>query len=166
MDKIEFKDKLVSINRITKVVKGGRRFTFSALVVVGNYAGSVGVGYAKAKQVPDAIKKATQNAKKNLIKIPLLDGRTLHHDIIAKDGAGKVLLRSAPSGTGIIAGGPIRAACEVIGIKDIVAKSMGSSNPINVLRACIKGFKNQHSPKFIANLRGKKIAGVTKQRNN
>ena len=166
MDKIEFKDKLVSINRITKVVKGGRRFTFSALVVVGNYAGSVGVGYAKAKQVPDAIKKATQNAKKNLIKIPLRDGRTLHHDIIAKDGAGKVLLRSAPSGTGIIAGGPIRAACEVVGIKDIVAKSMGSSNPINVLRACIKGFKNQHSPKFIANLRGKKIAEVTKQRNN
>jgi len=166
MDKIEFKDKLVSINRITKVVKGGRRFTFSALVVVGNYAGSVGVGYAKAKQVPDAIKKATQNAKKNLIKISLRDGRTLHHDIIAKDGAGKVLLRSAPSGTGIIAGGPIRAACEVIGIKDIVAKSMGSSNPINVLRACIKGFKNQHSPKFIANLRGKKIAEVTKQRNN
>ena len=166
MDKIEFKDKLVSINRITKVVKGGRRFTFSALVVVGNYAGSVGVGYAKAKQVPDAIKKATQNAKKNLIKIPLRDGRTLHHDIIAKDGAGKVLLRSAPSGTGIIAGGPIRAACEVIGIKDIVAKSMGSSNPINVLRACIKGFKNQHSPKFLANLRGKKIAEVTKQRNN
>ena len=166
MDKIEFKDKLVSINRITKVVKGGRRFTFSALVVVGNYAGSVGVGYAKAKQVPDAIKKATQSAKKNLIKISLRDGRTLHHDIIAKDGAGKVLLRSAPSGTGIIAGGPIRAACEVIGIKDIVAKSMGSSNPINVLRACIKGFKNQHSPKFIANLRGKKIAEVTKQRNN
>ena len=166
MDKIEFKDKLVSINRITKVVKGGRRFTFSALVVVGNYAGSVGVGYAKAKQVPDAIKKATQNAKKNLIKIPLRDGRTLHHDIIAKDGAGKVLLRSAPSGTGIIAGGPIRAACEVIGIKDIVAKSMGSSNPINVLRACIKGLKNQNSPKFIANLRGKKIAEVTKERNN
>ena len=166
MDRIEFKDKLVSINRITKVVKGGRRFTFSALVVVGNYAGSVGVGYAKAKQVPDAIRKATQNAKKNLIKIPLRDGRTLHHDIIAKDGAGKVLLRSAPSGTGIIAGGPIRAACEVIGIKDIVAKSMGSSNPINVLRACIKGLKNQNSPKFIANLRGKKIAGVTKQRDN
>ena len=166
MEKTEFKDKLVSINRITKVVKGGRRFTFSALVVVGNYAGSVGVGYAKAKQVPDAIRKATQNAKKNLIKIPLRDGRTLHHDVIAKDGAGKVLLRSAPSGTGIIAGGPIRAACEVIGIRDIVAKSMGSSNPINVLRACIKGLKNQNSPKFIANLRGKKIAGVTKQRDN
>ena len=164
MDKIEFRDKLVSINRITKVVKGGRRFTFSALVVVGDYAGSVGVGYAKAKQVPDAIKKATSTAKNNLIKISLRDGRTLHHDIIAKDGAGKVLLRSAPSGTGIIAGGPIRATCEVAGIKDIVAKSMGSSNPINVLRACIKGLRNQKSPKFIASLRGKKIAEITKKR--
>jgi len=166
MDKMEFKDKLVSINRITKVVKGGRRFTFSALVVVGNYAGSVGVGYAKAKQVPDAIKKATQSAKNNLIKIPLKEGRTLHHDIVAKDGAGKVLLRSAPSGTGIIAGGPIRATCEVAGIRDIVAKSMGSSNPINVLRACIKGLMNQNSPKFLANLRGKKIAELTKKVNN
>ena len=166
MEKREFKDKLVSINRITKVVKGGRRFTFSALVVVGNYAGSVGVGYAKAKQLPDAIKKATHSAKGNLIKIPLREGRTLHHDILVKDGAGKVLLRSAPSGTGIIAGGPIRAACEVVGIKDIVAKSMGSSNPINVLRACIKGLKKQNSPKFIANLRGKKIAEVTKKSNS
>ena len=166
MDKNEFKDKLVSINRITKVVKGGRRFTFSALVVVGNYAGSVGVGYAKAKQLPDAIKKAAHKAKGNLIKIPLREGRTLHHDVLVKDGAGKVLLRSAPSGTGIIAGGPIRAACEVVGIKDIVAKSMGSSNPINVLRACIKGLKKQNSPKFIADLRGKKIAEVTKKSNS
>ena len=166
MEKTEFKDKLVSINRITKVVKGGRRFAFSALVVVGNYAGSVGVGYAKAKQVPDAIKKATQKAKGNLIKIHLREGRTLHHDILAKDGAGKVLLRSAPSGTGIIAGGPIRATCEVAGIRDIVAKSMGSSNPINVLRACIKGLMNQNSPKFLANLRGKKIAELTKKVNN
>ena len=165
MNNIDFKDKLVSINRITKVVKGGRRFTFSALVVVGDSSGSVGVGYAKATQVPDAIKKATQSGKKNLIKIPLRDGRTLHHDIIAKDGAGKVLLRSAPSGTGIIAGGAIRAACEVVGIKDIVAKSMGSSNPINVLRACIKGLKNQKSPKYIANLRGKNIAEITKKKN-
>ena len=162
MNKSDFKDKLVSINRITKVVKGGRRFTFSALVVVGNFAGSLGVGYAKAKQVPDAIKKATENAKNNLSKIPLREGRTLHHDILSKDGAGKVLLRSAPSGTGIIAGGPIRAACEVVGIKDVVAKSLGSSNPINVLRACIKGLKSQNSPKFIANLRGKKIAEITK----
>mgnify|MGYP000959943770 CR=1 FL=1 len=166
MEKSEFKDRLVSINRITKVVKGGRRFTFSALVVVGNSAGSVGVGYAKAKQVPDAIKKATLKAKGNLIKVHLREGRTVHHDIIAKDGAGKVLLRAAPSGTGIIAGGPIRATCEVVGIKDIVAKSMGSANPINVLRACIKGLKNQNTPKFLASIRGKKIAEITKKSNN
>ena len=164
MDKIELKDKLVSVNRITKVVKGGRRFAFSALVVVGNFSGSIGVGHAKAKQVPDAIKKATQTAKNNLFKIPLREGRTLHHDILSKDGAGKVLLRAAPSGTGIIAGGPIRAACEVLGIKDIVAKSMGSSNPINVLRACIKGLKSQKSPKYIANTRGKNIAEITKKK--
>ena len=162
MEKTEFEDKLVSINRITKVVKGGRRFAFSALVVAGNHAGLIGIGYAKAKQVPDAIKNATESAKNNLSKIPLREGRTLHHDIISKDGAGKVLLRSAPSGTGIIAGGPIRAACEVVGIKDVVAKSLGSSNPINVLRACIKGLKSQNSPKFIANLRGKKISEITK----
>ena len=162
MEKIEFKDKLISINRITKVVKGGRRFAFSALVVVGNYAGSIGVGHAKAKQVPDAIKKATQEAKNKLYKIPLREGRTLHHDILSKAGSGKVLLRAAPSGTGIIAGGAIRAACEVVGIKDIVAKSLGSSNPINILRACIKGLKNQNSPKHIAAARGKKIAEITK----
>ena len=164
MYKIEFKDKLVSINRITKVVKGGRRFAFSALVVVGNSAGSIGVGHAKAKQVPDAIKKATETAKNNLFKIPLREGRTLHHDILAKDGAGKVLMKSAPSGTGIIAGGAIRAACEVVGIKDVVAKSIGSANPLNVLRACIKGFKNQNSPKFLANARGKKIGEITKKK--
>ena len=164
MHNLEFKDKLVSINRITKVVKGGRRFAFSALVVVGDQAGSIGVGHGKAKQVPDAIKKATETAKKNLFKIPLREGRTLHHDVLQKDGAGRVLLRSAPSGTGIIAGGPIRAACEVLGIRDIVAKSMGSSNPINVLRACIKGLKSQSSPKSISILRGKKIAEITKNK--
>ena len=164
MEKIELKDKLISINRITKVVKGGRRFAFSALVVVGNFAGSIGVGHAKAKQVPDAIKKATQTAKNNLFKIPLREGRTLHHDVLSKDGAGKVLLRAAPSGTGIIAGGPIRAVCEVLGVKDIVGKSMGSSNPINVLRACIKGLKSQKSPKHIANIRGKNIAVITKNK--
>ena len=164
MDKIEFKDKLVSINRITKVVKGGRRFAFSALVVVGNFAGSIGVGHAKAKQVPDAIKKATHTAKNNLFRIPLREGRTIHHDVLSKDGAGKVLLRSAPSGTGIIAGGPIRAACEVVGIKDIVAKSLGSSNPLNVLRACMKGLKSQKTPKYIATERGKKIAEITKKK--
>ena len=164
MDKVELKDKLVSVNRITKVVKGGRRFAFSALVVVGNFAGSIGVGHAKAKQVPDAIKKATQTAKNNLFKIPLKEGRTLHHDVVTKDGAGKVLLRAAPSGTGIIAGGPIRAACEVLGIKDIVGKSMGSSNPINVLRACVKGLKSQKSPKHIANIRGKNISEIIKKK--
>ena len=164
MENFEFKDKLVSINRITKVVKGGRRFAFSALVVVGNYSGSLGIGHAKAKQVPDAIKKATQTAKNNMFKIPLRESRTLHHDVLSKDGAGKVLLRSAPSGTGIIAGGPIRAVCEVAGIKDVVAKSLGSSNPLNVLRACIKGLRNQNSPKNIANIRGKKIAEITKMK--
>ena len=164
MNNSEFKDKLVSINRITKVVKGGRRFAFSALVVVGDQTGSIGVGYGKAKQVPDAIKKATETAKNNLFKIPLRDGRTLHHDVLGKDGAGKVLLRSAPLGTGIIAGGPIRAACEVVGIKDIVAKSLGSSNPINVLRACLKGLKSQTSPKLLAKIRGKDISEITKNK--
>ncbi len=164
MDNIEFKDKLVSINRITKVVKGGRRFAFSALVVVGNFTGSIGIGHAKSKQVPDAIKKATQTAKNNLFRIPLREGRTIHHDVLSKDGAGKVLLRAAPSGTGIIAGGPIRAACEVVGIKDIVAKSLGSSNPLNVLRACMKGLKSQKTPKYIAVERGKKIAEITKKK--
>ena len=164
MSNIDLKDKLVSINRITKVVKGGRRFAFSALVVVGNQTGSMGVGYGKSKQVPTAIKKATETAKNNLFKVSLRDGRTLHHDVLGKDGAGKVLLRSAPSGTGIIAGGPIRSACEVVGIKDIVAKSLGSSNPINVLRACIKGLKSQNSPKIIAKIRGKNIAEITKKK--
>ena len=164
MSNSELKDKLVSINRITKVVKGGRRFAFAAVVVVGNQIGSIGVGQGKAKQVPDAIKKATETAKKNLIKIPLREGRTLHHDVLGKDGAGKVLLRSAPSGTGIIAGGPIRAVCEVVGIQDIVAKSLGSSNPTNVLRACLKGLKSQNSPKYIASVRGKNIAEITKKK--
>ena len=166
MEKREFKDKLVSINRITKVVKGGRRFAFAALVVVGDQTGSIGIGQGKAKQVPDAIKKATETAKKNTFKVNLREGRTLHHDIMEKDGAGKVLLRSAPSGTGIIAGGPIRAACEVVGIQDIVAKSLGSSNPINVLRACIKALKNQNSPKTLSSIRGKSISDLIKKKNN
>ena len=166
MHNSEFKDKLVSINRITKVVKGGRRFAFSALVVVGDQLGSIGIGHGKAKQVPDAIKKATETAKRKLTKIPLREGRTIHHDVLGKDGAGKVLLRSAPSGTGIIAGGAIRSVCEVIGIQDIVAKSLGSSNPNNVLRACLKGLKSQKTPKQISILRGKKISEITKNREN
>ena len=164
MDKIEFKDKLVSINRITKVVKGGRRFTFSALVVVGNYAGSVGVGYAKAKQVPDAIKKANELARKNLIQISLREGRTIHHDIVGKAGAGKIKLRSAPKGTGIIAGGPVRAVCEVLGIKDIVAKSMGTANAHNVIRACMNALIKQHSPKHISTIRNIKISKIIEER--
>ena len=149
-------EKLVHINRITKVVKGGRRFGFSALVVVGNQNGKIGVAHAKAKQVPDAIKKANELARRKLIQIPLKNGRTIHHDIYGKDGAGKIKLRSAPKGTGIIAGGPVRAVCEVLGIKDIVAKSMGTSNPHNVIRACLKALKNQHSPKHISLIRNKK----------
>ena len=149
MENNELKEKLVFINRITKVVKGGRRFGFSALVVVGNQSGRLGVAHAKAKQVPDAIKKATELAKRKLIQIPLKDGRTLHHNVLGKLGSGKVLLKSAPKGTGIIAGGPIRALCEVAGIKDIVAKSLGSSNPHNVVRACMKALSNQLTPFFL-----------------
>lgn len=156
----DIKEKLVAINRITKVVKGGRRFGFAALVVAGNQKGSIGIGAGKAKQVPDAIKKATEVAKKNLIKIPLKDGRTLHHDVKGKSGSGKVLMRSAPAGTGVIAGGPVRAVCEVLGIQDIVAKSLGSSNPHNVLKACLKGLTSQSSPKLMAAIRGKKISEI------
>ena len=160
----EIKEKLVAINRITKVVKGGRRFGFAALVVVGNQKGSVGIGQGKSKQVPDAIKKATEVAKKNMIQIPLKDGRTLHHDVYAKSGSGKILMRSAPTGTGIIAGGATRAVCEVLGIQDIVAKSLGSPNPHNVLKAVLQGLKNQSSPKNISVMRNKKISEIIKKR--
>ena len=156
----DIKEKLVAINRITKVVKGGRRFGFAALVVVGNQKGLIGIGQGKSKQVPDAIKKATDFAKRNLIKIPLKDGRTLHHDVKGKNGSGKVFLRAAPSGTGIIAGGAIRSACEVLGIQDVVAKSLGSSNPHNVSKACINGLKSQNSPKILSSIRGKKISDI------
>ena len=157
-------EKLVHINRITKVVKGGRRFGFSALVVVGNQAGKIGIAHAKAKQVPDAIKKANETARRDLIHIPLREGRTIHHDVYGKDGAGKIILRSAPKGTGIIAGGPVRAVCEVLGIKDIVAKSMGTSNPHNMIRATMKALLKQNSPKYIATIRNKKISDVIEKR--
>ena len=162
----DIKEKLVAINRITKVVKGGRRFGFAALVVVGNQKGSIGIGQGKSKQVPDAIKKATELAKRNMFKIPLKDGRTLHHDILSKSGSGKILMRSAPTGTGIIAGGAMRSVCEVLGIQDVVAKSLGSANPHNVLKALMQGLKNQSSPKFLSTLRGKKISEIIKQREN
>ena len=160
----EYLEKLVHINRITKVVKGGRRFGFSALVVVGNQNGKIGIAHAKAKQVPDAIKKANDLAKRSMIQIPLRESRTIHHDSLGKDGAGKIKLRAAPKGTGIIAGGPVRAVCEVLGIKDIVAKSMGTANPHNVIRACLKALKNQHSPKHISLIRNKKISEIIEKR--
>ncbi len=163
-EKSEFLEKLVAINRITKVVKGGRRFGFAALVVAGNQKGSIGIGQGKSKQVPDAIKKATEVAKRNMIQIPLKDGRTLHHDVYAKSGSGKILMRSAPTGTGIIAGGATRAVCEVLGIQDIVAKSLGSQNPHNVLKAVLQGLKNQSSPKNISVMRNKKISEIIKKR--
>ena len=162
--KSEYIEKLVAINRITKVVKGGRRFGFAALVVVGDQKGSIGIGQGKSKQVPDAIKKATEVAKKNMIKISLKDGRTLHHDIYGKNGSGKVLMRSAPTGTGIIAGGPMRSVCEAIGIQDVVAKSLGSSNPHNVVKALIQALKSQVSPKLLSAIRGKKISEIIKKR--
>ena len=157
-------EKLVHINRITKVVKGGRRFGFSAVVVVGNGEGKIGLAHAKSKQVPDAIKKANETARRNMIHISLKEGRTIHHDIYSKNGSGKVILRSAPKGTGIIAGGPIRAICEVLGIKDIVAKSLGSANPHNVIRACLNALTKQNSPKNISILRNKKISEIIEKR--
>ena len=160
----EIKEKLVAINRITKVVKGGRRFGFAALVVVGNQKGSIGIGQGKSKQVPDAIKKATEVAKRNQIKIPLKEGRTLHHDVKGKNGSGKVFMRAAPAGTGIIAGGPVRAVCEVLGVKDIVAKSVGTANPHNVIRATMKALSKQSSPKQISIIRNKKISEIIEKR--
>ena len=160
----DIKDKLVAINRVTKVVKGGRRFGFAALVVAGDESGKVGFGHGKAKEVPEAIKKATDSAKKSLFKVSLREGRTLHHDIIGSHGSSKVVMRSAPSGTGIIAGGSIRAVFELLGIQDIVAKSVGSANPYNIIRAAVDGLKLQQSPKVVAARRSKKISNITSAR--
>ena len=160
----DIKEKLVAINRITKVVKGGRRFGFAALVVVGNQKGSIGIGQGKSKQVPDAIKKANEMARRKLQQVPLKEGRTIHHDVVGKDGAGKIKLRSAPKGTGIIAGGPVRAVCEVLGVKDIVAKSVGTANPHNVIRATMKALSKQNSPKHISIIRNKKISEIIEKR--
>ena len=161
---VEIKDKLVAINRVTKVVKGGRRFGFAALVVAGDESGKVGFGHGKAKEVPEAIKKATDSAKKTLIKVPLREGRTLHHDIVGVHGSSKVVMRSAPSGTGIIAGGSVRAVFELLGVQDIVAKSVGSTNPYNIIRAAVDGLRNQKSPKIIAARRSKKVSNITSAR--
>ncbi|RCL00674.1 MAG: small subunit ribosomal protein S5 [Candidatus Tokpelaia sp. JSC188] len=154
----EFFDKLVHINRVAKVVKGGRRFGFAALVVVGDQKGRVGFGHGKAREVPEAIRKATESAKHEMIYVPLRSGRTLHHDIEGRHGAGKVVLRSAVLGTGIIAGGPMRAVFETLGVQDVVAKSLGSSNPYNMVRATFDALKNQIHPKDIAARRGIKYS--------
>jgi small subunit ribosomal protein S5 len=160
----EFVDKLVHINRVAKVVKGGRRFGFAALVVLGDQRGRVGFGHGKAREVPEAIRKATEGAKRQLIRVPLREGRTLHHDIEGRHGAGKVILRSAPPGTGIIAGGPMRAVFETLGIQDIVAKSIGSSNPYNMVRATFDALKNADSPRQVAAKRGKKVSDIVARR--
>ncbi len=165
-DQNEYVEKLVSINRVAKVVKGGRRFSFAALVVVGDGNGMVGHGKGKAKEVPEAIKKATEVAKNNMIRVPLRQGRTLHHDIHGRFDSGKVYLRSAPSGTGVIAGGPMRAVFEALGIQDIVAKSVGTSNPHNMVRATFQALQLASSPKIIATRRGLKVNDITKRRKN
>ena len=157
---IDLVDKLVGINRVAKVVKGGRRFGFAALVVVGDQRGKVGFGTGKAKEVPEAIKKATDDAKKNMVKVPMKEARTLHHDMKGHYGAGRVVLRSAPSGTGIIAGGPMRAVFETLGVQDVVAKSIGTSNPHNMIKATFDAFNSMNSPRSIANKRSRKVAEI------
>ena len=156
----EFADRLVAINRVSKTVKGGKRFGFAALVVVGDQRGRVGFGKGKAKEVPEAIRKATEQAKRGLIRVPLRDGRTLHHDIEGRHGAGKVIMRTAVAGTGIIAGGPMRAVFEMLGVQDVVAKSQGSQNPYNMIRATLDGLKKESSPRSVATRRGKKVADI------
>ncbi len=157
-------DKLVHINRVAKVVKGGRRFGFAALVVVGDQKGRVGYGKGKAREVPEAIRKATESAKRNLIRVPLREGRTLHHDVTGRHGAGKVVLRAATAGTGIIAGGPMRAVFETLGVSDVVTKSIGSSNPYNMVKATMNALQNMESPRMVASKRGKKVSEVIGRR--
>ena len=156
----ELIDKLVTINRVAKVVKGGRRFAFAALVVVGDQKGRVGYGAGKAREVPEAIRKATERAKKTMIRVPMKEGRTLHHDIRGKFGAGDVVIRAAPAGTGIIAGGPLRAVFETLGIGDVVAKSLGSRNPHNMVKATFAALTSVTSPRAVATRRGKKVADL------
>ena len=159
----EFADRLVAINRVSKTVKGGKRFGFAALVVVGDQKGRVGFGKGKAKEVPEAIRKATEQAKRQMIRVPLKEGRTLHHDTNGRHGAGKVVMRTAQQGTGIIAGGPMRAVFEMLGIQDVVAKSIGSQNPYNMIRATLDGLKSEASPRSVAQRRGKKVAEILRR---
>ncbi len=160
----EFVDRLVHINRVAKVVKGGRRFGFAALVVVGDQKGRVGFGHGKAREVPEAIRKATEAAKRGLIRVPLREGRTLHHDVNGRHGAGRVILRAAPAGTGIIAGGPMRAIFESLGMNDVVAKSQGSSNPYNMIRATFDALKAEDSPRAVAARRNLKVSLLQSRR--
>jgi small subunit ribosomal protein S5 len=157
-------EKLVHINRVAATVKGGRRFSFAALMIVGDQKGRVGFGHGKAREVPEAIRKATEEAKKTMIRVPLRESRTLHHDGQGRHGAGKVTLRSAPPGTGVIAGGPMRAVLETLGVQDVVGKSTGSSNPYNMVRATFDALKLQSSPRQIASKRGKKVSDVLGRR--
>ncbi len=160
----ELIDKLVQINRVAKTVKGGRNFQFAALAVVGDGKGRVGFGQGKAREVPEAIRKSTEEAKKMMIRVPLREGRTLHHDARGRWGAGKVVLRAAPPGTGVIAGGPMRAVLESLGVQDVVAKSVGSSNPYNMVRATFEALKAQNSPRSVAAKRGIKVADLVERR--
>ena len=160
----EFADRLVAINRVSKTVKGGKRFGFAALVVVGDQKGRVGFGKGKAKEVPEAIRKATEAAKRAMIRVPLREGRTLHHDMEGRHGAGKVVMRTAPHGTGIIAGGPMRAVFEMLGVHDVVAKSNGSQNPYNMIRATLEGLGRLQSPRHVAQRRGKKVSDILPKR--
>lgn len=162
----ELVDKLVGINRVAKTVKGGKNFGFAALVVVGDQKGRAGFGKGKAREVPEAIRKATEEAKRNLVRVPLREGRTLHHDGAGRHGAGKVVLRAAPPGTGVIAGGPMRAVMEVLGVQDVVGKSIGSSNPYNMVRATFEALKVQSSPRQVAAKRGKKVGDILGRRND
>ena len=157
-------EKLVGINRVAKVVKGGRRFGFAALVVVGDGRGRVGFGHGKAREVPEAIRKATEQAKRGMIRVPLREGRTLHHDVKGRFGAGRVYLRAAGQGTGIIAGGPMRAIFEALGVQDVVAKSLGTSNPYNMIKATFEGLRRNASPRMVAQRRGKKVSDLLGER--
>ncbi|MFN3261049.1 MAG: 30S ribosomal protein S5 [Pikeienuella sp.] len=159
----EFQDRLVAINRVSKTVKGGKRFGFAALVVVGDQKGRVGFGTGKAREVPEAIRKATEDAKRSMIRVALREGRTLHHDMNGRHGAGKVVMRQAPAGTGIIAGGPMRAVFEMLGVQDVVAKSIGSQNPYNMIRATFDGLLKENSPRMVAARRGKKVAEIARR---
>ena len=165
-DEPELIEKLVGINRVAKVVKGGRRFGFAALVVVGDGRGRAGFGTGKAREVPEAIRKATEGAKRNMVRVPLRDGRTLHHDIKGRYGAGNVLLRAASAGTGIIAGGPMRAIFEVLGVQDVVAKSIGSSNPHNMIKATFSALTAMQAPRNVAQKRGKRVGDILGKRSS